>query len=125
MQGRSRPSESMSTMRANWSRNLRLPSRLVRPGSKPQSNRLATEPLGQDKKGQPVFLRDIWPSTEEIATIQRKAVTNEMFAKRYVDVFKGDKHWQAIKVAGGKTYAWDMGSTYVQNPPYFEGMTMT
>ena len=48
-----------------------------------------------------------------------------MFAKRYGDVFKGDKHWQGIKVAGGQTYAWDIGSTYVQNPPYFEGMTMT
>ena len=81
---------------------------------------LTTEPLGNDKKGNPVFLRDIWPTNEEIATIQRKAVTNEMFAKRYGDVFKGDKNWQAIKVAGGQTYAWDIGSTYVQNPPYFE-----
>ena len=48
-----------------------------------------------------------------------------MFAKRYGDVFKGDKHWQGIEVAGGQTYAWDIGSTYVQNPPYFEGLTMT
>jgi len=86
---------------------------------------MVNDPIGEDKKGKPVFLRDIWPTTEEIAAIQRKALTNEMFAKRYGDVFKGDKHWQAIKVAGGKTYAWDIGSTYVQNPPYFEGMTMT
>jgi aconitate hydratase len=86
---------------------------------------LATEPLGVGKDGQPVFLADIWPTSAEIATIQRKSVTNEMFAKRYSDVFKGDKHWQAIKVAGGQTYAWDSGSTYVQNPPYFEGMSMT
>jgi len=85
---------------------------------------LNTEPLGNDKKGNPVFLRDIWPTNEEIATIQRKAVTNEMFAKRYGDVFKGDKNWQGIKVAGGQTYAWDIGSTYVQNPPYFQDIKM-
>ena len=71
---------------------------------------LSTQPLGVGKDGQPVFLADIWPTSEEIAAIQRKAVTNEMFAKRYGDVFKGDKHWQAIKVAGGQTYAWDPGS---------------
>jgi len=86
---------------------------------------LTTEPLGNDKKGNPVFLRDIWPTNVEIATIQRKAVTNEMFAKRYGDVFKGDKNWQGIKVAGGQTYAWDVGSTYVQNPPYFQDIKMT
>ena len=86
---------------------------------------LTTEPLGVDKKGQPVFLKDIWPSNKDIAAAQRKAVTNEMFAKRYGDVFKGDKHWQAIKITGGKTFAWDPGSTYVQNPPYFENMKMT
>ena len=85
---------------------------------------LATEPLGVGKDGEPVFLKDIWPSTEEIATLQRKSVTDEMFAKRYGDVFKGDKHWQGIKVAGGQTYAWDTTSTYVQNPPYFENLKM-
>ena len=71
------------------------------------------------------MLRDIWPTNEEIAKIQREAVTNALFKTRYADVFKGDEHWQGIKVAGGQTYAWDMGSTYVQNPPYFEGMKMT
>jgi aconitate hydratase len=86
---------------------------------------LVKEPLGMDKKGNPVFLRDIWPTSAEIAAIQRKSVTNEMFAKRYGDVFKGDKNWQGIKIVGGKTYAWDIGSTYVQNPPYFENMKMT
>jgi aconitate hydratase len=86
---------------------------------------IVKDPIGIGKDGQPVYLADIWPTTAEIAAIQRKAVTNEMFAKRYSDVFKGDKHWQAIKVAGGQTYTWDTGSTYVQNPPYFEGMTMT
>jgi aconitate hydratase len=85
---------------------------------------LANDPLGEGKDGKPVYLRDIWPTTEEIATLQRKHVTNKMFATRYADVFKGDKHWQSIKVAGGQTYAWDMGSTYVQNPPYFQDMAM-
>jgi aconitate hydratase len=85
---------------------------------------LDTQPLGQGSDGADVFLKDIWPSNEEVATIQRKVVTEAMFAKRYGDVFKGDKNWQAIKVSGGETYAWEMGSTYVQNPPYFEGLTM-
>jgi aconitate hydratase len=86
---------------------------------------LTSQPLGEGKDGEPVFLRDIWPSSAEIAVVQRMSVTSAMFAKRYGDVFKGDKQWQGIKVAGGQTYAWDIGSTYVQNPPYFEGMTMT
>jgi aconitate hydratase len=85
---------------------------------------LVNEPLGEGKDGKPVYLKDIWPSSEEVATLQRKHVTNKMFATRYADVFKGDKNWQAIKVKGGQTYAWDMGSTYVQNPPYFQGMSM-
>ena len=86
---------------------------------------LATEPLGQGKGGKDVFLKDIWPTNKQIADLQRKVVKAEMFTDRYADVFKGDKNWQAIKVAGGQTYAWEMGSTYVQNPPYFEGLTMT
>jgi aconitate hydratase len=86
---------------------------------------LTTEPLGEGKGGKPVFLKDIWPTNKQIADIQRKVVGSEMFAARYKDVFKGDKNWQGIKVAGGQTYAWEMGSTYVQNPPYFEGLTMT
>jgi aconitate hydratase len=85
---------------------------------------LANEPLGEGKDGKPVYLKDIWPTSEEVAALQRKHVTNKMFATRYADVFKGDKNWQGIKVAGGQTYAWDMGSTYVQNPPYFQGMSM-
>lgn len=85
---------------------------------------LATESLGEGKDGNPVFLKDIWPTSEEIATLQRKHVTQKMFATRYADVFKGDKNWQGIKVSGGQTYAWDMGSTYVQNPPYFQNMKM-
>ncbi|MBY0566878.1 MAG: aconitate hydratase AcnA [Hyphomonadaceae bacterium] len=86
---------------------------------------LETEPLGNGSDGKPVYLRDIWPSNAEIEKTVREAVTPEMFANRYGDVFKGDEHWQAIKVSGGRTYAWDNKSTYVQNPPYFEGMSMT
>jgi len=85
---------------------------------------LSTQPLGEGKDGKPVYLKDIWPTSEEIAVLQRKHVTQKMFATRYADVFKGDKNWQGIKVAGGQTYAWDMGSTYVQNPPYFQDLKM-
>jgi aconitate hydratase len=85
---------------------------------------LVNEPLGTGKDGEPVYLKDIWPTSEEVAALQRKHVTNKMFAARYGDVFKGDKNWQGIQVAGGQTYAWDMGSTYVQNPPYFADMKM-
>ncbi|WP_342591979.1 aconitate hydratase AcnA [Jiella sonneratiae] len=83
---------------------------------------VTTEPLGKDKDGNDVFLKDIWPTTQEIAAIVRETVTREMFETRYADVFKGDEHWQKIEVSGGLTYDWDDRSTYVQNPPYFEGM---
>jgi aconitate hydratase len=86
---------------------------------------LATEPLGQGKGGKDVYLRDIWPTNEAIAEVQRKVISESMFANRFGDVFKGDKNWQGIKVAEGQTYQWDIGSTYVQNPPYFEGLSMT
>ena len=85
---------------------------------------LTTDPLGQDKDGNDVYLKDIWPTSDEIKAIMRECVTPEMFAERYADVFKGDKKWQSIQVSGGQTYDWPMGSTYVQNPPYFTGMTM-
>ena len=85
---------------------------------------ISKDPIGQDKKGKDVFLKDVWPTSKEIADIQKKCVTPAMFAKRYADVFKGDKHWQGIKVEGGQTYAWDENSTYVANPPYFEGLSM-
>jgi aconitate hydratase len=85
---------------------------------------ISKDPIGKDKKGKDVFLKDIWPTSQEIADIQKKSVTPKMFAKRYADVFKGDKHWQAISVEGGQTYDWDSASTYVQNPPYFDGMSM-
>ena len=86
---------------------------------------LSTEPLGNGSNGEPVYLKDVWPTNEEVAALQRQHVTNAMFVGRYSDVFKGDEHWQAIPVAGGQTYGWDATSTYVANPPYFEGITMT
>jgi aconitate hydratase len=85
---------------------------------------LTTEPLGRDKKGKPVFLKDIWPSNKEIQTFIDKNVNAKMFKSRYADVFKGDKNWRAVKTTKGETYAWDNKSTYVQNPPYFTGMQM-
>jgi len=86
---------------------------------------LVNEPIGKGKGGKDVFLKDIWPTNEEVSALQKKSVTNAMFKARYADVFKGDQNWQAIKIEGGQTYGWDIGSTYVQNPPYFEGITMT
>ena len=86
---------------------------------------LTTDALGQDKDGNDVYLKDIWPTSHEIAEIMAECVTPQMFAERYSDVFKGDKQWQEIEVSGGKTYGWPMGSTYVQNPPYFDGMSRT
>jgi aconitate hydratase A / 2-methylisocitrate dehydratase len=86
---------------------------------------LATEPLGSDKDGKPVYLKDIWPSSKQIAKLVRKAVKTSMFKERYGDVFRGDPEWREIKVAGGLTYDWDSRSTYVQNPPYFTGMSAT
>ena len=83
------------------------------------------DPLGVDKDGNPVFLKDIWPTSAEIADVVRKIITRKMFTERYADLYKGDKEWQKIKVSGGKTYDWKPKSTYVRNPPYFDGMTMT
>ncbi|WP_269585133.1 aconitate hydratase AcnA [Roseibium sp. Sym1] len=85
---------------------------------------ITEDPLGEDKDGNPVYLKDIWPTTEQITDLIRASINEEMFRTRYSDVFKGDEHWQGIKVEGGLTYTWPSGSTYVQNPPYFEGMTM-
>ncbi len=85
---------------------------------------VAAEPLGTGSDGQPVYLKDLWPTSAEIAAIQTQVVTGELFRTRYADVFAGDERWRAIAVTGGQTYAWDADSTYVQNPPYFEGMTL-
>ncbi len=86
---------------------------------------LATDPLGHDKTGKPIYLRDIWPTAKEIGDFVRKNVTRKAFAKRYKDVFKGDAQWRKIKVTKGMNYAWDAASTYVANPPYFDDLTMT
>ncbi|ANG95048.1 aconitate hydratase 1 [Brucella pseudogrignonensis] len=83
---------------------------------------LTKEPLGEDQDGNPVFLRDIWPSSKEIQEFIAKNVTRKIFSEKYADVFKGDENWQAVQVPAGQTYAWDDNSTYVQNPPYFVGM---
>ncbi len=85
---------------------------------------LTTQPLGTDKDGQPVFLKDIWPTNQEIQTFIVENVTREMFMERYASVFEGDANWKAVQTSTGLTYAWDSGSTYVQNPPYFRGITM-
>ena len=83
---------------------------------------MVKEPLGTDPKGKKVFLKDIWPSSKEIGSFISRHVTKKLFAKKYADVFKGDSNWRKIAVKGGLTYEWDDRSTYVQNPPYFEGM---
>jgi aconitate hydratase len=84
---------------------------------------LTTEALGKDSAGRDVYLRDIWPTSTEIAQIIRACVTPDTFAKRYSDVFKGDEQWQKMgKARASLTYGWNSVSTYVQNPPYFEGM---
>ena len=86
---------------------------------------LTTQPIGKGKDGKDVFLKDIWPSNMEIAEFITKNVTRELFRAKYADVFKGDADWAKIKTSTGLTYAWNSSSTYVQNPPYFEGMTKT
>jgi aconitate hydratase len=80
-------------------------------------------PLGTDAKGKNVFLKDIWPTSREITAVIRKVINRAMFARKYADVFKGEANWRKISVKGGTTYEWDRKSTYVQNPPYFAGMT--
>lgn len=83
---------------------------------------LAVEPIGTGKDGKPVYLKDIWPTTKEINAFIKKFVTSKIFKSRYADVFKGDTNWRKIKTVESETYKWNMSSTYVQNPPYFEGM---
>lgn len=85
---------------------------------------LTTDPIGYDDENEPVYLKDVWPTSQEIAEVMREVVTPEMFASRYANVFKGDDAWQSIKVTGEQVYDWPASSTYIQNPPYFEGMTM-
>ncbi|HLI39808.1 MAG TPA: aconitate hydratase AcnA [Streptosporangiaceae bacterium] len=83
---------------------------------------LDSEPLGTGADGQPVYLADIWPSPDEVASVVREAVAAEMFTRDYADVFAGDDNWRNLDVPAGDTFAWDPDSTYVRRPPYFDGM---
>ncbi|HEY7198597.1 MAG TPA: aconitate hydratase AcnA, partial [Candidatus Dormibacteraeota bacterium] len=84
---------------------------------------LTEDPLGNDaRSGQPVYLRDIWPSQEEVADVIRECVRQEMFQREYARIYDGDEYWQRMEAPTGQIYAWDPDSTYVQEPPYFEGM---
>ncbi|HWI76733.1 MAG TPA: aconitate hydratase AcnA [Sphingomicrobium sp.] len=85
---------------------------------------MVTEPLGTSSTGEKVYLKDIWPSNEEIRKLIDAHVHSGMFRKRYADVYRGDERWREIEVTGGDTYSWPAESTYIQNPPYFTGMTM-
>ena len=83
---------------------------------------LSSDPIAQDKDGKDVYLKDIWPSTKEIADLVEKTVTREAFLSKYADVFKGDEKWQSVQTTAEETYDWPPQSTYIQNPPYFQGM---
>ncbi|WP_339857269.1 aconitate hydratase AcnA [uncultured Nisaea sp.] len=84
---------------------------------------LYKDALGEDPDGNPVYLKDIWPTNQEISEILKAGLSREMFQKRYANVFEGSAEWQAVQTTGSLTYNWNDGSTYVQNPPYFKGMT--
>jgi len=85
---------------------------------------LTKEPIGHGKKGEPIFLKDIWPTSADIQAFVQKNVTKAMFKEKYAEVFKGDVNWRKVKTPKSQTYAWDKKSTYVQNPPYFKGIKM-
>lgn len=85
---------------------------------------ITTEAIGIDTEGNPVFLKDIWPSEAEVNDVVANAIGEDMFSKSYQDVFAGDAQWQALSIPTGNTFEWDPQSTYVRKPPYFEGMTM-
>jgi aconitate hydratase len=83
---------------------------------------LTTEPIGEDESGNPVYLKDIWPSNAEVSKTIAESINDEMFKANYSDVFRGDEHWAKLDVPAGERYAWDPASEYVKNPPYFENM---
>jgi aconitate hydratase len=85
---------------------------------------IVNEPLGNDKSGQSVFLRDIWPTPQEVETTMRSSVSSDMFRKEYADVFTGDAQWRKLPIPEGDLYSWDSKSTYIKNPPYFHEMTL-
>ena len=84
---------------------------------------LASDAIGTDKDGNDVYLKDIWPTTQEVAEMVEKTVTREAFLSKYANVFEGDEKWQSVSTTEAKTYDWPAASTYVQNPPYFQGMS--
>ncbi|MEO9778355.1 MAG: aconitate hydratase AcnA [Sedimentitalea sp.] len=84
---------------------------------------MVNDPLGQDKDGNDVFLKDIWPTSKEVADLVAATVTREAFQEKYADVFKGDEKWRSVETTDAETYDWPPTSTYVQNPPYFQGMS--
>ncbi|WP_380052890.1 aconitate hydratase AcnA [Falsihalocynthiibacter sp. SS001] len=84
---------------------------------------LSEDAIGQDRDGNDVYLKDIWPTTEEVAQLVEQTVTREAFQSKYADVFKGDEKWQSVETTDSQTYDWPAASTYVQNPPYFQGMS--
>ena len=86
---------------------------------------ITTTPIGTSSEGKPVMLKDIWPSNHEITDIITSVIDSDMYRSRYANVFDGDAKWRGITIEGSDTYRWSAGSTYVQNPPYFEGMEMT
>jgi aconitate hydratase len=86
---------------------------------------LTKDPIGHDKAGKPVHLRDIWPSQREIQEAMAAAVQAQMFREKYADVFKGDERWQSLPTPSGDLYQWEPDSTYIRNPPFFENMSMT
>ncbi len=86
---------------------------------------LTQEPLGRDRAGRDVYLRDIWPTEREIQETMLRSVTTDMFRRVYAEVFRGDQRWQTLPVPGGDRFEWDPQSTYIRNPPFFESMTMT
>ena len=86
---------------------------------------LASEPLGTGANGQPVYLADVWPTTEEIEEVVNSSISADMFATRYADVFAGDSRWQNLPTPEGNLFAWDAASTYIQRAPYFDGMPAT
>jgi aconitate hydratase len=86
---------------------------------------LTTEPLGTGSDGKPIYLEDIWPSDQEVQELLARSIDSKMFQQSYAGVFAGDEHWSSIEVPAGKLYTWDAKSTYVKNPPYFDGMGAT
>jgi len=86
---------------------------------------LTRDPLGHDEEGTPVYLKDIWPTSEEIAEVMARAVTPELFRQQYASVFDGDEEWQALEVPTGSRFAWETDSTYVQEPPFFTNLSRT